>query len=296
MTPFKKDLAKKALYLILLFTIASSLYCSDIFIYRSLTPFFSYLVGISAFLIYAGLLIAVATTNRQLYLSRAMFLTILLGLYIFIHGLILSPIVFSYTYYLIANCSLLISMSVIIIIIRPNFQLIFKLIIIAAFFQSGICFLQYLGVIKSLNSFFEVTGTWENPNVTAMFIAMAVPCTFALFNDKRRYFQKATLFILLLFISTLFILKCRTAIIGAITGVIIIANSKYQLLQKAKIKQNRTSTILIASILLAFIIPVINHAYLAKKASADGRKLVWKISSGMVVHKPLFGYGYGSFE
>jgi len=41
-------------YIILLFIIAASLFSSDIFIYKSLTSYFFYLIGISIFLVYAG--------------------------------------------------------------------------------------------------------------------------------------------------------------------------------------------------------------------------------------------------
>jgi O-antigen polymerase len=36
--------------------------------------------------------------------------------------------------------------------------------------------------------------------------------------------------------------------------------------------------------------------YTAKQSSADGRKLIWKLSAQMVLEKPVFGYGYDSFE
>lgn len=44
------------------------------------------------------------------------------------------------------------------------------------------------------------------------------------------------------------------------------------------------------------VIPLSSQLYNAKKASADGRKLIWKLSAQMIPEKPLTGYGYGFFE
>jgi O-antigen polymerase len=162
--------------------------------------------------------------------------------------------------------------------------------------ESTICFLQYLKVIDSLNRVFPVTGSWENPNVTAMFVAMAIPSVFILYIENKKHLHRLANFLLFLFIIILLILKCRTAFIGSMAGILVILNYRYRLFQKAKEKSNRSAVVIIAVILFAFLVPAINYAYRTKKNSADGRKLVWKISAKMVLKKPLWGYGYGFFE
>jgi O-antigen polymerase len=283
------------LCLILSFIIFSSLYSSDIFIYKSLTPYFFYLTGVTILLIYAGW-VTLFSNKHELSLSGPVVLTLLLGLYVLIHGLFLSRILNTYHYYLIANCCFLTGLFLILKVSRPDVRLIFMLIIIAAVAESAICLLQYFKIVNSLNNYFAVTGSWENPNVTAMFIAMAVPSVFVLYTENKRPLIKLANFLLVLFIITLLTIKCRTAFIGSITAIVIILNSKYQLFQKAWDKKNRSAVILIAVVLFAVIFSVMNYAYQAKKASADGRKLIWKISTEMAMQKPLLGYGYGSFE
>jgi O-antigen polymerase len=282
-------------YLIVLFIVASSLCSSDLFIYKSLTPYFLYLFGISILLIYSGL-VTLFSKDKNISFEKSIMFTAFLALYVLISGLSLSGTINSYGYFLIANCCFFMAIFMALKITNPDLKIIFNLMIGAAIVESVICILQYLKVVNSLNSYFQVTGTWENPNVTAMFMAMTIPSALNLFDNDRRYIKKTAPFILLLFIVVLFILQCRTALIGAIAGVIIVLNYKYRLYQKVKDKKNRKGIILFASFLFAIAIPAINYAYQAKKASADGRKLVWKISAAMVTNKPIFGYGYGSFE
>jgi len=41
---------------------------------------------------------------------------------------------------------------------------------ISGIVESFVCIFQILGAVKSANGFFSVTGTFENPNITAMFL------------------------------------------------------------------------------------------------------------------------------
>ncbi|MFD2337025.1 O-antigen ligase family protein [Pedobacter mendelii] len=103
-------------------------------------------------------------------------------------------------------------------------------------------------------------------------------------------------FVLILLMGTLFTLKCRSALLGASTGIFIILNYKYQLYSWAKDKKNRILLILTAFIVISISFPLGIYTYQAKEASADGRRLIWKVSAQMISDKPLFGYGYGAFE
>jgi hypothetical protein len=62
-----------------------------------------------------------------------------------------------------------------------NLLSISKIITIIASIESIICILQQLGIIPSVDSLFKVTGSNVNPNVTAMFLAMAVPAMLLVF-------------------------------------------------------------------------------------------------------------------
>ena len=291
----KLSIQQYLLYAMILGLLISTLCYSDFFIYKSLTPCFCYLIGISVFFIYGAAVITVKS-NHIFSLSRPVLITMLLGLYIIIQGLFLSRSMSSYSYYLIINCGFLISFYIVLRVVKPNLQLIYKLILIVAIAEASVCILQFFKLLNSLNNYFAVTGTWENPNVIAMFIAMSIPSAYVLIYDEKKYIRKAIPFILLFLISTLLILKCRTAIAGAVLSGFIILTNKYQLVTKINDKRNRSAIALIIIMSLGVMVPIINYAYHAKKESADGRMLVWKISLKMITDKPLFGYGYGAFE
>ncbi len=283
-------------YIIISVLIASTLCYGDLFIYKSLTPFFCYLFCISISFIFGTSAITRNNKGHIFLFSRPILIAIILGLYIFIQSLFLSKHLSSYSYYLIINCGFFVCLCMLLGYVKANLQIIYKVIVITASVEAAICILQYWNLFRSFNTYFPVTGTWENPNVIAMFMAMAVPCAFSLLYDPKKHIRRAAPIILFLLFSILLILKCRTAVIGSVLGVLVILNGRYGLISKARERKNRSATILITCLLFALIIPAANYAYEIKKASADGRKLVWKISSEMIVKKPLLGYGYGLFE
>ena len=61
-------------------------------------------------------------------------------------------------------------------------------------------------------------------------------------------------------------------------------------------QKNRTSAKALFILGLLIIIPLSSQLYNAKKASADGRKFIWKVATNMAIEKPISGYGYGYFE
>lgn len=175
-------------------------------------------------------------------------------------------------------------------------SLLYKLIVCLAMAEAIICFLQYVEVIKSMDHNFKVTGTWQNPNVTAMFLALCVPCVFTLIDCDRGFLKKSVKWILLILFLALLSLQCRTAIVGALVTIVVVINYKYQILRKAIVKSNRALVIFVSGVFMMVALCLFNYAYHAKKESADGRKLIWKISGQMFLDKPLTGFGYGSFE
>lgn len=177
----------------------------------------------------------------------------------------------------------------------PNFK--FKLFFIGiagiAIMESMYCIGQFLGWFKSQNKLFAVTGSWNNPNVTAIFLALIVPVFLYLLRGK---FKKIVLTGFFLLLISLLLLKCRTAIIGTALSFIVYYSLEYQFINWVKNKKNSTSVKALLILGLLIIIPLSSQLYNAKKASADGRKFIWKVSSIMVTEKPITGYGYGHFE
>jgi O-antigen polymerase len=193
--------------------------------------------------------------------------------------------------------SLLLYVSLIFLFsIHPSLKkYIFIFLSVLAFIECSYCILQVLNVIKS-DTAIKVTGTWVNPNITAMFLALVFP--FALSSILVTVNKQKKLYILLIcfIIISLLLLKCRTAILGALLASALILEWRYKICKNFITKQSKTSVYLatFAFIFLTTAISIVT--YFAKKDSADGRKLIWNLSLKMVSQKPFFGFGYGNFE
>ncbi|MDR7211872.1 O-antigen ligase family protein [Flavobacterium piscis] len=174
-----------------------------------------------------------------------------------------------------------------------KFGVFFYGIILLSIIESLYCILQSLGVFKSHSLLFLVTGSYNNPNVTAIFLALTTPAFLYFFRKKYKWLIRISFFILVI---ALFLLKCRAAFIGTIVSVVVFYSLEYNM--ASWIKKNKNKPILKALFILSFliIIPLSSYLYNAKKDSADGRKFIWKVSTVMALEKPLMGYGYGYFE
>lgn len=158
--------------------------------------------------------------------------------------------------------------------------------------ESVICLIQYAGIIGSPSKYFNIAGSLENPNVTAMFITACFP--FGIFYFLRRHKYWGIILNSLLFIALL-LLECRTAYLGLLIVIVVflISNKK---IKDIIGKLSKKSKIIYSVLILAGALFVGSYLYLHKKESADGRLFIWKLSAQMITSKPVFGYGYGLFE
>jgi O-antigen polymerase len=174
-----------------------------------------------------------------------------------------------------------------------NFERLGYGIILLATVESLYCLTQFLGIFSSQSKLFAVTGSWVNPNVIAQFLAMTIP--FFLFLLQSR-FKKIILCCLGIVLIALLLLKCRSAFIGTVVSVIVYYGLKYNFKSWLVNPKNKKSVRTLFVIFLILVIPFTSYLYSSKKASADGRLFIWKLSAMMAIEKPLTGYGYGSFE
>lgn len=157
--------------------------------------------------------------------------------------------------------------------------------------------LQKADIIASLSSFFEVTGTFENPNIAAILIAFGIPVTISLLctHSRKPIYHTGLLISLSIQTVGIALFHCRTAWLMAIVSTfIIIGKSRY-----AKKWWNRQSLLqktIYASILLILSGGASFYLYQMKKTSADGRLLIWETSWQMVKERPWEGCCYGLFE
>ncbi len=152
--------------------------------------------------------------------------------------------------------------------------------------------LQARGTVSSYNSFFPLTGINENPNVTAILLVMVVPLLWERVKGKKL----RVLYVILLAVTLLFVvlLKCRTAYVGLAVMVLVevASHEKVQGWWRQRTMFQRTgmeSGLVLVLLLSGF------GLYQMKQDSADGRRLVWKVSAEMVREHPL-GIGTGMFE
>ncbi|MFD1258561.1 O-antigen ligase family protein [Mucilaginibacter terrae] len=160
--------------------------------------------------------------------------------------------------------------------------------------EAFVCLLQYAGIVESLNSYFAVTGTWNNPNITAIFLAISIPSLiFVILNPGRIPRYIITISVLLIVLA-LFSLKCRTALLGAGLVMMLCGHYQYNIIGRLKAAVKKNNLILVGVVLL-FITGCL-FIYKAKQSSSDGRLFIWKLSLLMAADQPLTGYGYGTFE
>lgn len=176
---------------------------------------------------------------------------------------------------------------------RLSYKPLPYLFIALATIESAICLLQWAGGVKSCSPLFIITGSWESPNVTAMFIALTVPFQIQEILSSRRKAAWTGILIMNLFI--LLLLQCRTAYVGVIiTFLLFVSNSSGIKKHITAIRKRYIVTMSIA----VFIVSGLGAygLYQMKRNSADGRVFIWKLSTKLIQEKPLKGYGYGLFE
>lgn len=175
--------------------------------------------------------------------------------------------------------------------------------LLLALAETIICLLQFGGILGSRSPFFRVTGSFENPNIAAMYLVSCLP--FVLFSWRRSreksfslagFFPSLAVFLfsLVLLVAALVLLRCRSAYVAGIVVflVFIITSEKWiSLFEQIALPVKISGGIC----LLAILLTSSYFLYNLKKESSEGRLFIWKLSTQMVVEKPLTGYGYGLF-
>jgi O-antigen polymerase len=284
------------LSLLFVFTVTGSLINSKLFTSPSLTAFYLFAAGCSALTLAAGFYLLLRSKGSQLQISLPVILFLLWIIYVILHGLAVSSGIYFRHVYLLSGGLLFCSLYIFLSRSLLNIPIIYKGVTVLAVLESLVCFFQYAGLTGSANGYFEVTGTWVNPNVTAMFITMALPAVLTLFLRAKGRWQIVTGLSIILLLISLLLLQCRTAYIGAVLASVIVLNSRFSFWQWLKAKRHWWKSLLLALLFTAFAVSSALYVYNSKKASADGRLLVWKVSQGLLAQKPVTGYGYGMFE
>ena len=161
------------------------------------------------------------------------------------------------------------------------------------FLQAAYGFLQFHGWLPSNNSKFDMTGSFDNPAGFAAVLSMGYPISLFLLA-KAGKIEKCSVIVALIVISFAICLS------GSRTGVLaILASSVVFLLLQSKImsKLHQLRYLKIISVLvLGLLVIGASILYYQKKDSANGRLLIWKVSSKIITDKPILGHGFEAFQ
>lgn len=156
---------------------------------------------------------------------------------------------------------------------------------------------QLYGFTPSQHNHFDLTGSFFNPGPYSGFLVAILPLALHYTLTTKKAFQIASSLILILLIIVLPATMSRGAWLAAIAGCSLVMGYHYHLGQHlAILYKKHPITCSLSSIgFTLIIITLLTSAYLLKKDSADGRVLIWKVSSTIISQHPLTGVGFGNF-
>lgn len=235
-------------------------------------------------------LICCIVKKRKFINSKGTWFVLTWIAYIIIHYVSVSPHEQYRTMYLIVSLLFIPAVSVVLHCRLINRTQCENILLLIAIIQIIFVLAQWAGLIASENTYFTLTGSNENPTVTSLYLVGCVPIIAArLYRDGYRVLHFS---ILLLCLITIGALRCRTAYIGLSVELLV---ATIMLFKRHNIGMPKSYKLPFLFVLLLTVSAVGFKLYDMKRDSADGRVLIWKLSSKMIMEKPQ-GYGYGLFE
>lgn len=166
--------------------------------------------------------------------------------------------------------------------------------------------MQLYGYADSNNYLYKLTGSFQNPGPYAGFLAIILPLLLQFFLQKssiKNKWLRMPISLLcyggvLLFLSILPATMSRAAWLAAILGSGVVLAKYYQLYDRLRLLIVKYKKLTIASfcILGLLVVALCIGIYYLKKDSADGRLLMWKVTTRIIVDNPWFGVGIGCFS
>ncbi len=155
----------------------------------------------------------------------------------------------------------------------------------------GIC--QFMDWLPSSHSVFAITGSFDNPAGFAAVLAMGFPTGLFLFSKAKRIEKYIAGLMLLVIAIAVFISGSRAGVLAIfVSSVFFFFAGTKAIGRFVTLKGCKFLSVLILSLFVSGVFIL----YSLKKDSANGRLLIWKVSSEMIKEKPAFGHGYGMFQ
>ena len=159
---------------------------------------------------------------------------------------------------------------------------------------------QLYNYLPAKHSLFKTTGSFFNPGPYGGFIALMFPLAlhyWLVYRDKNKTVGYIFLFAgavcLIVFPATL----SRTAWIATVAGcmVVMLLNKRFIVKWRLFRRHHKKGVAIGVAILGLLLAVALYGVYHIKKDSADGRLLMWKITSRAIGESPVKGTGMGGF-
>jgi O-antigen polymerase len=164
---------------------------------------------------------------------------------------------------------------------------------VVGIFQAIYVILQYIGIYPSNHSAFDVTGSFDNPAGFIAVLSLLFPIGVYWCIKSKKLEQRLVFFSVGLILFSIIISGSRTGLLAVIISTILILMLEFHLFSKIK-RLKYFKLIVFSSIIL--LLASLSVLYMWRPDSANGRLLIWDISTEMIKDKPLIGFGYQGFQ
>lgn len=236
----------KFIIVVLLFIFSAGLLTTDFFYDPTSFAYYGFCIITFSFVIISSFFYLRGT--RSILFKTPIIFFSLWSFYIFFQYFNNSAISL-FTIYFLALYLLLICSTIIFSLSGFKFSFFYYGIIILSTIESLYCILQFIGICKSHSVLFPVTGSYNNPNVTAIFLALTTPVFLYLFRKKHNRLIGISFLILLI---ALFLLKCRAALIGVILSTVVFYVLEYNMISWIKQNRNKPTVQILAKVSIPF--------------------------------------------
>ncbi|MFV0506144.1 MAG: O-antigen ligase family protein [Bacteroidales bacterium] len=166
---------------------------------------------------------------------------------------------------------------------------------------SALCFiqacygtLQYFGCLHSIQSGFDVVGSFDNPAGFAAVLAIGFPVGLSLLAKNKGAWQYVVGIMLAVIVIAIILSEFRSGLLAVVLSALAFGLFlHYKKVRKSLTKSYAKCVAVILAVGFAFGAFAL---YRQKPHSANGRLLIWKVSTDMIKDKPLLGHGYNSFQ
>lgn len=180
---------------------------------------------------------------------------------------------------------------------KLNHTIIYIGILLSSFTLSSYGYLQYLGFISSNNSYFPITGQFQNPAPYGGFLGfhlLAIASVLLLKKNEMKSGLLLTATAIMIYSFPAFVLSgSRASWLACGVGLLFALYHKHSVKIKSLSTKVKFSSLLV---LISIAVFISIGLFMLKPDSARGRILIWKISVGMIFENPIVGLGHGGVE